>query len=58
MRTAQEQQFVDAAEAMPANKFDFSPESLNLPGSELKGVRSFAMQSSTWRPTTLRSGLL
>lgn len=40
----QEQQFVDAAEAMPAERFDFSPESLNLPGSELKGVRTFAMQ--------------
>jgi uncharacterized damage-inducible protein DinB len=42
--TSQEQQFVDAAEAMPPAKFDFSPESLNLPGSELKGVRTFAMQ--------------
>ena len=40
----QEQQFVDAAEAMPADKFDFSPESLNLPGSELKGVRTYANQ--------------
>jgi uncharacterized damage-inducible protein DinB len=42
--TSQEKQFVDAAEAMPEGKFDFSPEGLNLPGSELKGVRTFAAQ--------------
>lgn len=39
-----ENQFVNAAEAMPADKFDSSPESLNLRGSEFKGVRTFAMQ--------------
>jgi hypothetical protein len=35
---------VDAAEAMPEEKFNFSPESLNLPRSAYKGVRTFAVQ--------------
>ena len=35
---------VEAAEAMPEDKFNFSPESLNIPGSEYKGVRTFAVQ--------------
>ena len=35
---------VDAAEAMPEAKFNFSPESLNIPGSDFKGVRTFAVQ--------------
>ena len=39
-----EKQFVDAAEAMPEEKFNSSPEGLNLQGSEFKGVRTFAMQ--------------
>lgn len=39
-----EKQFVDAAEAMPEEKFNSSPEGLNLTGSEFKGVRTFAMQ--------------
>jgi hypothetical protein len=39
-----EQQVVDAAEAMPEDKFNFSPESLNIPGADYKGVRSFAVQ--------------
>ncbi len=39
-----EKQIVDAAEAMPEDKFNFSPESLNVPGSEYKGVRTFAQQ--------------
>jgi uncharacterized damage-inducible protein DinB len=34
----------DAAEAMPEDKFNFSPESLNIPGAEYKGVRTFAGQ--------------
>lgn len=34
----------EAAEAMPEEKFNFSPENLNLPGSEYKGVRTFAVQ--------------
>jgi len=39
-----EKEFVAAAEAMPEDKFNFSPESLKIPGSEYKGVRTFAMQ--------------
>jgi hypothetical protein len=39
-----EKQVVDAAEAMPEDKFNFSPESLNIPGSDYKGVRTFAVQ--------------
>jgi DinB superfamily len=39
-----EKEIVGAAEAMPEDKFDFSPESLNIPGSEYKGVRTFAVQ--------------
>ena len=39
-----EKEVVEAAEAMPEDKFDFSPEKLNLFGSEYKGVRTFAQQ--------------
>jgi hypothetical protein len=39
-----EKEFVDAAEAMPEDKFNFAPSSLNLPGSDYKGVRTFAQQ--------------
>jgi len=39
-----EREVVDAAEAMPEDKFDFSPEKLNLPGSDYKGVRTFGEQ--------------
>jgi uncharacterized damage-inducible protein DinB len=39
-----EKQIVDVAEAMPEDKFNFSPESLNIPGDDFKGVRSFAGQ--------------
>ena len=35
---------VEAADAMPADKYDFTPESLKIPGSDYKGVRSFAQQ--------------
>ena len=42
--SAIEKQIVDAAEAMPEDKFNFSPESLKIPGSDYKGVRSFALQ--------------
>jgi hypothetical protein len=35
---------VDVAEAMPEDKFNFSPESLNIPGGDYKGVRTFAVQ--------------
>lgn len=39
-----EKQFVDLADAMPEDKFNFTPESLNIKGSEYKGVRSFAFE--------------
>jgi uncharacterized damage-inducible protein DinB len=39
-----EKQIVEVAEAMPEDKFNFSPESLNIPGSDYKGVRTFAVQ--------------
>ena len=39
-----EKQIVEAAEAMPEEKFNFSPESLNLAGADYKGVRTFALQ--------------
>ena len=42
--SAVEKQIVDAAEAMPEDKFNFTPEALNIPGSSYKGVRSFAVQ--------------
>ena len=42
--SAVEKQITDAAEAMPEDKFNFSPESLSIPGSNYKGVRSFAVQ--------------
>jgi hypothetical protein len=55
-----EKRVVEAAEAMPESKFDFSPESLNIPGAEYKGVRSFALQIrhvaasnyALWAPVT------
>jgi hypothetical protein len=33
---------LDAAEAMPEDKFNFAPESLKIAGADYKGVRSFA----------------
>jgi len=39
-----EKEVLEAAETMPEEKFDFSPEKLNLPGSDYKGVRTFAQQ--------------
>src|SRR5437763_17086491 len=42
--SAVEKLVVDAAEAMPEEKFNFSPESLKLPGGEYKGVRTFAVE--------------
>jgi uncharacterized damage-inducible protein DinB len=41
---AVEKQVTDAAEAMPEEKFNFSPESLKIPGDDYKGVRTFAVQ--------------
>ena len=42
--TAVEKLIVDVAEAMPEEKYSFSPESLNIPGGDYKGVRTFAVQ--------------
>ena len=39
-----ERNIVSTAEAMPEDKFYFTPESLNIKGSEFKGVRTFAGQ--------------
>jgi DinB superfamily len=39
-----EQQILDVAEAMPEEKFNFSPENLNIRDSDYQGVRSFAVQ--------------
>jgi uncharacterized damage-inducible protein DinB len=39
-----EKEVVEAAEAMPEDKFDFSPDKLNLSGSNYKGVRTFGEQ--------------
>jgi uncharacterized damage-inducible protein DinB len=39
-----EKQVVEAAEAMPEDKFNFSPESLHISGGDYKGVRTFAVQ--------------
>jgi hypothetical protein len=39
-----EKEIVEAAEAMPEDKFNFSPESLKIPGGDYKGVRTFALQ--------------
>jgi hypothetical protein len=42
--SAVEKLIVEAAEAMPEDKFNFSPESLKIPGSDYTGVRTFALQ--------------
>ncbi len=42
--SAVEKEFVEAAEAMPEDKFNFSPETLSIPGGDYKGVRTFALQ--------------
>jgi uncharacterized damage-inducible protein DinB len=39
-----EKEVVEAAEAMPEGKWDFSPEKLNLTGADYKGVRTFSQQ--------------
>jgi uncharacterized damage-inducible protein DinB len=39
-----EKEVVEAAEAMPEGKYNFSPEGMNLSGSDYKGVRTFAVQ--------------
>ncbi|HXN52756.1 MAG TPA: DinB family protein [Candidatus Acidoferrum sp.] len=42
--SAIEKQVVEVAEAMPEDRFNFTPESLNIPGDDYKGVRTFAVQ--------------
>src|SRR5215472_13662202 len=42
--SAVEKQILDVAEAMPEEKYNFSPEGLNIPGSDYKGVRTFAVE--------------
>ena len=39
-----ERDIVSSAEAMPADKYDFTPETLNISNSNFKGVRTFAGQ--------------
>ena len=39
-----ESDIVSSAKAMPENKFSFTPESLQIKGSDFKGVRTFAGQ--------------
>src|ERR1700740_3670472 len=39
-----EKQILDVADAMPEDKFNFSPETLRIPGDDFKGVRTFAVQ--------------
>lgn len=57
-RNTVEKLIVDAADAMPEDKFNFSPESLNIPGADYKGVRTFAGQVKhasnyfIWSPVT------
>src|SRR5437762_13961842 len=40
-----EKEVVEAAEAMPEDKFDFSPEKLSISGSDYKGVRKIGRAS-------------
>jgi len=39
-----EKEIVEAAEAMPEGKFNFTPESLKIPGADYKDVRTFAWE--------------
>jgi hypothetical protein len=39
-----EKQILEVAGAMPEDKFNFSPESLKIPGDDYRGVRTFAVQ--------------
>jgi hypothetical protein len=58
--SAIEKQIIDATDAMPEDKFNFTPEALNIPGSDYKGVRSFAVEAKhiaasnwfIWSPLT------
>src|ERR1700760_890034 len=39
-----EKELVEAAEAMPEEKFNFTPQSLKLKGADYEGVRTFALE--------------
>jgi uncharacterized damage-inducible protein DinB len=41
LKTA-EREFVEAAEAMPEDKYNFTPDNLKIQGSEYKGVKTFS----------------
>lgn len=55
-----ESHIIALAEAMPSDKFDFTPEGLDIKGSDFKGVRTFAGQIkhlatdnfAIWSPVT------
>ncbi len=42
--TGFEQTFTSAAMAMPADKYDFTPASMAIPGANFKGVRTFSSE--------------
>ena len=42
--SAVEKLISDVAEAMPEEKYNFSPANLNIPGSDYSGVRTFAVE--------------
>lgn len=44
MLSSFEQDFMGAAQAMPADKYNFSPDSLHIPGANFATVRTFAQQ--------------
>src|SRR5436190_12131215 len=48
-----QKEVVEAAEAMPEDKFDFSPEKLNLPGSEYKGCAHVCRATEAYRRVQL-----
>jgi len=48
-----EKLIVDVAEAMPEDKFNFTPESLKIPGSDYTGVLTLLGRSSTSRRGTI-----
>jgi DinB superfamily len=39
-----EELLLNAADAMPEDKFNFTPDALKIPGANYKGVRSFAIE--------------
>ncbi len=44
MLTVFEGEFTAAAKAMPADKYDFSPTKVSIPGAQYDGVRTFSAQ--------------